>query len=275
MVSGKMNPPQPLKIRGAINGSKEWKKFKQAWQVYEIASGTNEKSDVVRLATFLHVAGPEGLEKFSSFKFESEEESNNLARILEKFDNDCKETCNILAERKKFYHRKQKKGETYDQYIMDLRILASSCEFANNEEMLRDQFVLNINNERAKERLLTEAQTNYHRLTFEKAISIARMYEALKSQDDETEMEVDMIRKQNRTGNSFNKSNSCNYCGRFHSYGKCPAYGKTCNSCNGKNHFAQVCKKKNKVNFVSEETIAEPSTSQTSFNKEIDGNGSI
>ena len=156
-----MNPPQQLKIRGAINASKEWKKFKQAWHVYEIASGTNEKSDVVRLATFLHVAGPEGLEKYSSFRFDSEDDSNNLTIVLEKFDTDCKETCNILAERKKFYQRKQKKGETYDQFIMDLRILASTCEFTNTEEMLRDQFVLNLNNDRAKEKLITEAQNNY------------------------------------------------------------------------------------------------------------------
>lgn len=29
-----------------------------------------------------------------------------------------------------------------------------------------------------------------------------------------------------------------------HIKGKCPAYGKQCNNCKGKNHFSVVCKKK-------------------------------
>ena len=38
----------------------------------------------------------------------------------------------------------------------------------------------------------------------------------------------------------------CCFCGRRHIFGrdKCPAYGKTCNKCKGKNHFLNMCKKK-------------------------------
>ena len=38
--------------------------------------------------------------------------------------------------------------------------------------------------------------------------------------------------------------NCCEFCGREHDLGKrenCPAFGRTCNKCDKKNHFAKVC----------------------------------
>ena len=39
-------------------------------------------------------------------------------------------------------------------------------------------------------------------------------------------------------------ANCCEFCGRKHDLGKrenCPAFGRTCNKCDKKNHFAKVC----------------------------------
>ena len=40
----------------------------------------------------------------------------------------------------------------------------------------------------------------------------------------------------------------CKYCGNKHirDKDKCPAYGKSCKGCGKKNHFAKMCKNKNK-----------------------------
>ena len=38
--------------------------------------------------------------------------------------------------------------------------------------------------------------------------------------------------------------NCCEFCGHEHDLGKrenCPAFGRTCNKCDKKNHFAKVC----------------------------------
>ena len=38
--------------------------------------------------------------------------------------------------------------------------------------------------------------------------------------------------------------NSCEFCGREHDLAKrenCPAFGRSCNKCGKKNHFASVC----------------------------------
>ena len=34
----------------------------------------------------------------------------------------------------------------------------------------------------------------------------------------------------------------CKFCGRIHGKRSCPAYGKTCDICQGRNHFASVCR---------------------------------
>ena len=39
---------------------------------------------------------------------------------------------------------------------------------------------------------------------------------------------------------------TANFYGKSHDKGKCPAYGKTCNKCGGKNHFEAKCTKKGK-----------------------------
>ena len=43
-----------------------------------------------------------------------------------------------------------------------------------------------------------------------------------------------------------NYYSNCKFCGKSHDKGKCPAYGKTCNKCGGKNHFEAKCTQKGK-----------------------------
>ena len=41
-----------------------------------------------------------------------------------------------------------------------------------------------------------------------------------------------------------NNGQRCGKCGKSHEQGNCPAYGKTCNRCQGINHFKAVCRSK-------------------------------
>lgn len=250
-----LNQPPQLKLKGTTDANRNWKIFKQSWQVYEIASGTNEKSEEVRLATFLHVAGPDALEKYTSFLFNNPEDRVNLNEVIKKFDNDCKNSSNILAERNKFYQRKQKKNEPYDQYVTDLRVLCSTCEFTNPEEVLRDQFALNINNDRAKERLMNEAHRDHRSLTFDRAVMIVKAYESLKIgkvEDESEEMEVDAIRETPYSASKKNQRiiDNCKRCGRTHPVRQCPAFNRICNKCKKSGHFAIVCKSQTNVKMI-------------------------
>ena len=50
---------------------------------------------------------------------------------------------------------------------------------------------------------------------------------------------IDAIKQKFSRGGKY-----CDFCGWSHKKGKqnCPAFGKTCNKCGGKNHFKNVCK---------------------------------
>ena len=49
---------------------------------------------------------------------------------------------------------------------------------------------------------------------------------------------------QRRPSGRGNTGQCCGKCGKSHERGNCPAYGKTCNRCQGINHFKAVCRSK-------------------------------
>ena len=68
----KFQHPEPLSFQG--NLSENWRKWKQRFEVYMIASGNSSKSDETKSAILLHVAGPEGLEIYNAFTWDEEAE---------------------------------------------------------------------------------------------------------------------------------------------------------------------------------------------------------
>ncbi|XP_046592854.1 uncharacterized protein K02A2.6-like [Neodiprion lecontei] len=47
---------------------------------------------------------------------------------------------------------------------------------------------------------------------------------------------------------------SCKRCGYRHQANRCPAFNKQCKACNGYNHFAQVCRSRQKIDAVTEDS---------------------
>ena len=56
-----------------------------------------------------------------------------------------------------------------------------------------------------------------------------------------------------------NNGECCGKCGKSHEWGNCPTYGKTCNKCQGINHFKAVCCSK-----VTAKTVQSPHRSKKS-----------
>ena len=63
----------------------------------------------------------------------------------------------------------------------------------------------------------------------------------------------------NRHSRKYNEGMkvNCNFCGFEHKRNKekCPAWGKTCDSCKGQNHFKSKCKKDRAVSQSQDDTI--------------------
>ncbi|KAK9680750.1 hypothetical protein QE152_g38847 [Popillia japonica] len=85
-------------------------------------------------------------------------------------------------------------------------------------------------------------------LTLERAIDMCRIDEITNRRlldIKDTDERVNKIHSKESTN-----TRNCLFCGDRHEFvkGKCPAYGKVCKICKGRNHFAKVCKKKHTKN---------------------------
>ena len=247
--------PSALSFDG--NTSENWRRFKQQFDIYITASGSEQKDDAVKIAILLNFAGEDAIEVFNTFQF-AEGDEKKLNKVLEQFEQYCNPRKNVVFERHQFWQITQKDSETVDQFVTRLKNKVKSCEYPSPvDDMVRDKFVFSIRDLQVKERLLRE-----EKLTLEKAISMARASEASKGQikamgPNEQNIEnqtVNEIRagggrqeknppRRPRLGSGSNKG-KCTFCGSSHSRGSCPALGKTCDYCQKRDHFAKVCRKR-------------------------------
>lgn len=143
------------------NCADNWKRFKQSYDIFEIAAEIKSKPEEVRIATFLNTIGNEALEVFNSFDL-STNERNSYDSIINAFEVFCKTRVNETYERFKFFKRKQRENEPFNDFLMDIRKLAKSCGFVNLESsLLKDQIVSGIFSDQTRKELLKTTDLNY------------------------------------------------------------------------------------------------------------------
>ena len=78
----KLTPPEPLNLEES-NLADTWRKWKQHFEVFSLASGLSEKDENVQAAILLHVARPEVLEVYNMFTWEAEDDNKKVNKIFE------------------------------------------------------------------------------------------------------------------------------------------------------------------------------------------------
>ena len=252
------------------NVADNWRKWKQRLQPFMEASGSMKKPEKQRVAIFLHVIGEEALEIYNTFSLSTAEQKLDV--LFQKFEDYCNPRRNITFERHKFLTCVQEPTESIDQYVTELRTKASTCEFGELcESLIRDRIVCGISCNTLRETLLQETD-----LSLQKPIDMCRASEFSKRQTKsitEESKSVDFVNKNATRDGKFppkekkekdrqkmTKSgppNSCKRCGTVHAPRKCPAFGKICQKCKNRNHFASQCLSKN-VHFVESDQAAQP-----------------
>ena len=109
------------------NLSENWKRWKQKFENYLIASETNKKPERVQCAQLLHFLGEDALSIYDTFKF-NDEEKDKLQVLLQKFDDYFIPKQNLTYERYKFLTFKQG-NQTFEQFIKELKTRAKQCKF--------------------------------------------------------------------------------------------------------------------------------------------------
>ena len=142
----------------------------------------NKVAEEEKTDQFLLFVGRDAFEKLKTLCSPEEPEGKSLEELLNLLRNYYKPKPSIMAERHKFYNRKQMPNKSIAECEAELRRLAKTCEFTASTDpaltpllhSLRDQFVFGLNNEAWQRRLLQEAEV----LTFTRAIEITKAAEA-------------------------------------------------------------------------------------------------
>ena len=246
--------PGPLNLRqNQTNLDTTWKLWHRQWKNYNIATGLQEKSEEVKVATLLTCIGPEAMLILDGL-CTNEEEQKTVDSIVEKFQAYCVVRPNETYERYKFNIRKQEKGEKVDEYVANLRQMTKSCNFGSLEDsLIRDRVVLGIQDDNVRRRLLQESD-----LTLTQAVQTIRAHETthdqmqvMAQQESQQLMQhgADLHAVSGGRNDGCRKTAPftgwCKYCGTKHKFKKeqCPAWGKTCQLCGRLNHVASKCRR--------------------------------
>lgn len=199
------------------NLSENWRRFKRNFDIFMTAGELTEKSDAIKVNTFLNAVGEEAVEIFDSFNLSTLQRAH-YDTVIQAFSDFCTPKKNTVYERYMFYQRKQKEGETFDSFLIDIRRLVRTCDFKEKEsEMLRDQIVMAVNNQGLQRKLLETAN-----LTYDTAVDKCRTFEATNEQTSEMSktVAVNQIKetnhvtgkkhKQHRKYNANSKGNESN-----------------------------------------------------------------
>ncbi|XP_075265053.1 uncharacterized protein LOC142357289 [Convolutriloba macropyga] len=169
---------------------------------------------------------------------------------------------NITFNRYVFFSRKQKKGETVEQFYSILKEVAEKCDFENREEVIiRDIFITNMLDDDFQREHLRDTNDR------ERALSIAvnmemghqnRQQFSTNNNNSAAGSTINAIKSFNRfrgAGALGNQSGRvavnraavglCRGCGQVWTPSHrqvCPALGKKCNHCDLLNHFTKVAK---------------------------------
>ena len=185
---------------------------------------------------------------------------------------------NVLYERNKFYKAKQQQNETIEHFLDRLRNLALTCNFAEEENMIRDFLVLRLKDPAPKARLFRKQEEPMLKIAVDelKISEITkRQLQDLNGESEDTQpinyashasraerfqqqhFQRDSARDHDRDCEHHEREQikDCIYCGKSHKATKnaCPAYGQICKKCGKRDHFSKVCFVNNKsaVNMMS------------------------
>ena len=212
----------------------------------------------------LNSIGTEALKVYNGFVF-APDESRDVTHIIRKFNEHIIGQLNETYERYQLNCRNQTPGESVDSFVTALRNLAKNCNFCEcmRDSLLRDRVIMGILDNDLRKRLLQMPD-----LTINLCIDMCRAYEATENRmrymEGSSQEEVHSIKhtrspphstKGKMRGHQPRKQVKCRFCRKTHEMTKeaCPAWGKLCSNCNGRNHFAIVCQKKGRVHVVDAE----------------------
>ena len=118
-----LNPPEHLQLQG--NVADNWKRFKQAFEIYQAASGLEAKSRRIQSISLLHIIGPEAIDVYNTFQWPedgcqghlySETNCHVVDCILNKLEQYCVPRKNVTIEIHIFFYQETRATENLSTF---------------------------------------------------------------------------------------------------------------------------------------------------------------
>ena len=234
-----------------------------------------------KIKLFLYLIGSRGREMYETLSFTHEPDDRNLSHFLEGFEAHCNPKQNETMERYKLFQCFQEPGESFERFVTDLKVVASTCNFGTlKDSLVCDRIICGIQDKQLREDLLKESDLNLE--TCLRTCCAAALSKDQSKTFEPDQGEVHLVKDNQKRhpkrppeqsfkddkdhvpaadrvpdANHRKKTKSkefvtCKFCGNKHEkrLDKCPAFGKRCLSCKKMNHFTAQCRLDTKVNVV-------------------------
>ena len=180
----KLEPPQSFSFEG--NVSQGWKLWLKHFEFYLTATEKDGKSEKVKTSVLLTCIGQKGREIYETFNFDNPGDEMRLASVLEKFSEYCNTRKNITILRHKFFTYRQHEGQSFHDFVTELKKLSSECEFETpHDSLIKDMIVCGPNDNSLRERLPRESELSLAKVISGNAAEETRKHarEILKSNE--------------------------------------------------------------------------------------------
>ncbi|XP_065182156.1 uncharacterized protein K02A2.6-like [Sycon ciliatum] len=258
----------PVPDRFDFSAPQKWPLWRERFSTYRLATKLHKEDGEVQVAALKYALGPDAEPVFLQLQFDADADKKDFDKVLKKFGDYFTPKTNLFHKRMVFERAAQRPGETVEEFLRRLHVIAETCQFGNNKsDRIRDRFVATL----LDEKLATDLQLTDN-LTLEKATEKARGYELVRQQVASQRGHASATpasaavagasaAPRKSTGSFKSKSdgpagsqshNLCMFCGgKLHTRDRCPARDVTCRSCSKKGHYARVCRSSKKGSHSS------------------------
>lgn len=151
-------------------GTDEWEEFVERIELYFVTNDIEDKKK--KRALFLMKMDTEKYSAVRKVCAPKKPGETPLKEIITKMEQFLKPKVSVTVLRQRFRERKQEERESVIQFMAALRHLARECRFKEEEEALRDQFIMGI-----KSKAIKIALFKIEQLTLDNAIRTATAIE--------------------------------------------------------------------------------------------------